>query len=169
MAGLNRIGIGLMACALCAAGEPGEMRELLEAQPSKSLSPPDVIRLQLSALANNGQLGSDRGIEVTWRFASPANKALTGPLARFRRMVKGGYFAMLNHRRSTLGELDLTAVEAKQVVILEDAQGGVHVYVWVLGLQEEGPFRGCWMTDAVVELAPSPTEPESAPKPGTVI
>ena len=160
--------VSLACVALLTLGaRPGSGPQgLLSAQPDKNLSPPDVIRLQLAALAHNRVFGRDRGIEVTFRFASPANKALTGPLARFTTMIKGGYPALLDHHRSTLGELELGAVEAKQLVMLQARDGSVHVYLWVLGLQESGPHRGCWMTDAVVELEappPAPEKPASAP------
>lgn len=146
------------------AGKPHEGGTLLDAQPHKTLSPPDVIRLQLTALAHNQMLGKDQGIDVAWRFASPSNRAATGPYNRFREMVRGGYPAMLDHRKSALGELELTAIEARQLVVLEAADGSVHAYLWVLGLQDSGPYRGCWMTDAVIEL---PTAPRQSPPPDT--
>ena len=150
------VGLGVVAI-LGGSGGPsiaadGSADALVTAGPAKDLSPPDVIRIQLAALAHNREFGKDRGIGVAWRFASPANKEVTGPEARFARMLKGGYGAMLNHKRSSLGELQLTAVEAKQVVLVEAADGQIHAYLWMLGLQENGPHRGCWMTDAVIEL-----------------
>ena len=160
------VGIQILGMIALAAGEPGAS-ELLDAKPTKQLSPTEVVRIQLAALAHNGLLGADRGIAVTWRFASPSNKAATGPLVRFRAMVKAGYPAMLDHRRSELGRLDISAVQAKQLVLLEDQKGDVHAYVWVLGLQEEGVYRGCWMTEAVVELGPPP--PESTSKAETTV
>lgn len=158
--------LAFAALILMGAGSPGAMQGILEAQPTKDLSPPDVIRIQLAALAHNRMLGEDRGIEVTWRFASPANKAMTGPLGRFRTMVKRGYPEMLDHRRSKLGGLELTAVEAKQLVLVQAKDGRVHAYIWVLGLQEDGPYRGCWMTEAVVEVdgVPGETGPDRPKK-----
>ncbi len=148
-----------------AAGLGAGAAELLDAKPTKSLSPPDVVRVQLAALAHNGALGEDRGIAITWRFASPSNQAATGPLARFNTMVKAGYPAMLDHKRSRLGDIDISAVQAKQMVFLEDRAGQMHAYLWVLGLQEEGKYKGCWMTEAVVELGLQPIEEEPAARP----
>ncbi len=150
--------VSLVACASLGAGQQGQADGLLAAHPAKSLSPTEVVRIQLAALAHNAVLGGDMGIDVTWRFASPSNKAATGPFVRFRDMVKAGYPEILDHRRFVLGELDLTAIEAKQVVVLEDQAGAVHAYLWVLGLQEDGAYRGCWMTDAVIELRTTETE-----------
>ncbi|GIT70838.1 MAG: hypothetical protein Ct9H300mP28_06520 [Pseudomonadota bacterium] len=56
------------------------------AYPEPELKPNDVVRLQLLAMQQNDD--SDFGIEVTFRFASPANKKQTGPLKRFIRLVR---------------------------------------------------------------------------------
>lgn len=153
-----RLGFAAMALVSIAAGDP----DILSVAPSKQMSPPEVVRLQLLALGQNRALGDDRGIAVTWRFASPANKAMTGPLERFRSMLKIGYPAMLDHRRVQLGDIDMTAVEARQLVLVEAADGRVHAYMWILGLQEDGANRGCWMTDAVIELDTSTGGPKRA-------
>ncbi len=162
-----RLGCGLLALMTLAAAPDSTTPEgLLRALPNKDLSPPEVIRLQLAALAHNKVLGNDRGIEITWRFASPANKAMTGPLPQFQSMVKSGYGAMLDHQRSKLGEMEISALQAQQLVLLQAADGSFHAYLWVLGLQEEGPLRGCWLTDAVIEVDPRadvPKAPASAP------
>ena len=66
---------------------PGTEHPLSEAlAPRPELSPEEVIRIQLEALRHNDE--QDRGIEVAFRFASPANRASTGPLPRFIRMIE---------------------------------------------------------------------------------
>ena len=68
--------------------------------PEPALSPGDVIRIQLEALRHNDE--QDRGIAVAFRFASPANRANTGPLSRFTAMIKEGPYAlMLDFRDAT--------------------------------------------------------------------
>ena len=42
--------------------------------------------MQLDALRNNGPY--NEGIERTFRFASPANRELTGPLERFAELLE---------------------------------------------------------------------------------
>lgn len=132
---------------------------MLDLHPGRALSPPQVVQAQLLALAKNGALGKNRGIEVVYRFASPSNRRMSGPLPRFSDMVRGGHGALLDHRRAVLGPLDLEATTAMQAVFVEDAAGTAHTYVFVLGLQDEGPLRGCWMTDAVLEV-PSAKSPQ---------
>ena len=45
--------------------------------PNEKLSPYDVVKIQLEALKNNNK--NDDGIKVTWLFAHPNNKKVTGP------------------------------------------------------------------------------------------
>lgn len=138
--------------ALSSAASAAATDALLDLGPSKDLSAPDVVRAQLTALSHNRQLGENRGIEVVFRFASPDNRAATGPLPRFTQMIESGYEAMLGHSASELGPLRMDATKAMQVVYLIARDGTPHAYVFVLSLQEKGDLRGCWMTDAVMEL-----------------
>mgnify|MGYP003328799016 FL=1 len=64
--------------------------------PNERLLPYDVVKIQLEALKNNDI--SDDGIKVTWLFAHPDNKKVTGPYERFRIMIYGQqYRQLLNH------------------------------------------------------------------------
>ena len=60
---------------------------LPQTEPHPALSPRDVVRIQIEALRKNDTPYENRGIEVTFNFASPANKRMTGPLERFKVMV----------------------------------------------------------------------------------
>ena len=129
-----------------------------DATPSPELSVKAVVELQLEGLRRNPTLPNDAGIRLAFRFASPANKAQTGPVERFIPMVKSPTYAPL------LGFDDAS------VAVISDAPEGAHLvvevrrgdtanmYMWVLSRQS----NGAWMTDAVV-----PIEPDEAP-PGTL-
>ena len=54
-------------------------------QPALNLEPAEIVRIVINALANNDDPYPDAGIETTYNFASPSNKANTGPLERFIR------------------------------------------------------------------------------------
>ncbi len=58
-----------------------------QTEPDPSLSPQDVVSIQIEALQHNDTPYEDRGIEVTFNFASPTNKRMTGPLEHFKVMV----------------------------------------------------------------------------------
>ncbi len=117
--------------------------------PSPELEPSEVVRVQVDALRSNTSL--NRGIELTYRFASPENKRYTGPLARFIDMVRSApYDRLLNHLSAQYGPVAVSANEARQMVIIVDAAGEEVGYIWVLSRQSEGAFKDCWMTDAVI-------------------
>jgi hypothetical protein len=126
-------------------------------EPSPDLGPGDVVRLQLRALAHNDEPYADAGIETAYRFASPANKLNTGPLDRFKQMVKNPiYRPMLNHRSARMGQVQVEDDRAQQVVILTAADGKQVAYLFVLSKRTGGTHEGCWTTDGVqrVTLAP---------------
>ena len=156
---------GLLAAAfaVCAAtalaGTPGPgtddpLSDTLVPRPG--LSPGEVIRIQLEALRHNDE--QDRGIEVAFRFASPANRETTGPLPRFIRMIRQGPYAlMLDFREASYGTVEVREEVARQRVTLTGARSRVS-YWFYLSRQSEAPWVDCWMTDAVfVERAPGRT------------
>ena len=61
--------------------------ELLK--PSNKIKPSEVVKIQLVGLQKNNYEFEDSGIEQTWNFAHPNNKKVTGPLEKFKRMIKG--------------------------------------------------------------------------------
>ncbi len=56
---------------------PACATDLPPTEPDPSLSPQDVVSIQIEALQNNDIPYEDRGIEVTFNFASPVNKRMT--------------------------------------------------------------------------------------------
>ena len=123
-------------------------------RPSATLGPGDVVRIVIDALARNDEPWADAGIETTYRFASPANRAVTGPLERFTRMVKGpAYGVMVDHAQSEFSEVVHAGDKAYQMVRLTSADGRVIIFAFRLGRQQDGEFRGMWMTEAVWPVA----------------
>ena len=115
--------------------------------PNPALSPAEVIRIQLEALRDNDD--QDRGIAVAFRFASPANRANTGPLPRFIAMIRQGPYAlMLDFREAAYGPVETVSDRARQRVTLTGARESV-TYWFHLSRQSEAPYADCWMTDAV--------------------
>ena len=118
--------------------------------PSPDYGPKDVVRIQVQALANNDTPYRNAGIEVAFRFASPANKRFTGPLWRFVRMLyTPSYRPFLLHRGAHIGRPDIQGSQATLTVILTAADGRRVGYVFRLSKQREGPCEACWMTDEV--------------------
>ena len=122
--------------------------DIKNAYPEPKLKPNDVVRLQLLAMQQNDD--SDFGIEVTFRFASPANKKQTGPLKRFISLVRNpSYRPLLNHINATFIELTVEEVFAVQDVIITTSNGERIGYRFRLSIQKGPLYPGCWMTDSV--------------------
>ena len=64
-------------------------------KPNIKIDPYQVVIIQLNSLKNNDNPVIDSGIEQTWEFAHPDNKINTGPLEKFKKMIKGDAYKML--------------------------------------------------------------------------
>ena len=115
--------------------------------------PAEVIRIQVSALRDNSV--SNDGIKRTFEFASPRNKAQTGPLERFVQMVLSPpYRPLVNHAKASYSRIESTEDLASQRVTVTNESGKATSYQWALSRQRDPEFLGCWMTDAVIVLNP---------------
>jgi hypothetical protein len=92
----------------------------------------------------------DEGIATVFKFASPDNKAVTGPLSRFTQMIKLGYADMLNYKSVRYEDIEVEGDIAFQVVWLQAQSGPESGYGFKLSKQSGGEYDGMWMTDAVV-------------------
>lgn len=135
-------------------------------QPRPELTPEEVVQIQLDGLASDDVT---QGILQCMTFASPNNRAVTGPLVRFAQMVRQPPFdALANPETVLIGQ---SVFDAEQVRILVTAvrEGNVHPFVWVLSKQSVLPYEGCWMTDAVFPLEFERTfGPPNADKPNSI-
>ncbi|MEL6546894.1 MAG: DUF4864 domain-containing protein [Myxococcota bacterium] len=125
--------------------------------PSAQLSPQQVVEAQLKPLAHNDTPTEDAGIAAAFRFASPENKKVTGPLKKFIGIVRSeAYAPMIDHVRFEVGEPRITGDRAAVPVRLFAANGRKYGYVFLLGRQNDGQYAGCWMTDGVQLFADEP-------------
>jgi hypothetical protein len=115
--------------------------------PSPEHPPERVVAIQLEAMRLNDE--ANRGIAVAFRFASPANKAMTGPLPRFAFMIRNGpYRPMLDYQTALYDPVVVVDGHARQRVTLLGRMGAIG-FVFHLSRQVDGPWQDCWMTDAV--------------------
>ena len=119
-------------------------------QPGPDFEPEGVVQIQLQALQRNDDPAPDAGIEQTWAFAHPDNRAATGPLERFAAMIRSpAYAPLLNHRHHSIEQV----VENESVVVflvtVVSAAGPVLDYRWVVKRVDSGDMAGAWMTSAV--------------------
>jgi hypothetical protein len=133
--------------------------------PSPNLSPNDVVRLQVDALR---AFQRDRSaIKQCYAFASPANRAVTGPLDRFTAMVQNPIYSPLVSQTSALvGRPVIRDGQATVFVTVLDDSRTTRGYRFFLSKQTDPEFLECWMTDAVIPLpeqAPPEQEPADSP------
>jgi len=124
--------------------------------PSSSIKPSEVVKIQLTGLKNNNKDFKDSGIEQTWNFAHPKNKKVTGPLDNFKRMIKGdSYQMMINHLSHTITMLEKNDNLAQFEVVILDKNKIYHKFNWqVEKYTMEGSLKDCWLTTMVSNPIP---------------
>ena len=125
-------------------------------KPRSDIKPAEVVKIQLAGLQKNDQNFKDSGIEQTWNFAHPSNKKVTGPLDRFKRMIKGAsYQMMINHLSHTITQLEKGDNWAQFEVIILDRDKTYHKFNWqVEKYLVDGPLKDCWLTTMVSSPIP---------------
>jgi hypothetical protein len=122
----------------------------LNVVPNETYTPQQVITIVLDSMQKNA--ADDEGIATVFRFASPDNKLVTGPLPRFTQMIKRGFPDMLNHISARLEDIDIAGDIAVQSVWLQTQSGTEFGYEFRLSIQRGGKHDGMWMTDAVMPI-----------------
>ncbi|MDC3008412.1 hypothetical protein OAZ11_05295 [Candidatus Pelagibacter sp.] len=123
--------------------------ELLK--PNSNIKPSEVVKIQLLGLQNNNKVFNDSGIEQTWNFAHPMNKQATGPLDRFKEMLKSNnYQMMINHISHTITQVRRGDDWVQFEVIILDKEKIYHKFNWqVEKFIDDGPLKDCWLTTMV--------------------
>ena len=120
-------------------------------KPNTNLQPFDVLMIQLSSLKNNNTPYTDAGIEQTWEFAHPNNKAMTGPLDKFKKMIYSeGYKILISHQSAEITILKETENISVYKVTILTKNKKKYYYIWqVEKVLSEGKLKNCWMTTSV--------------------
>jgi hypothetical protein len=133
--------------------------------PSPDLSPDEVVRLQVNALRAFQQ--DQSALNQCYVFASPANRAVTGPLDRFAAMVQNEIYSPLVRQTNALvGRPVIREGQATVLVTVLDASRTARCFRFFLSKQNDPQYRDCWMTDAVIsvqEQVPPAREPAPSP------
>ena len=125
-------------------------------KPNNGIEPYQVVKIQLGSLKKNDDPTKDNGIEQTWEFAHPNNKKNTGPLDRFKSMIKGKSYEMLiNHLDHKVVEIKSAELTVLFEVTVLDKDKTYYKFNWTVEkYTAEGPLKGCWLTTIV--SAPMP-------------
>ena len=120
-------------------------------KPNANLKPFEVLMIQLNSLKNNNSPYKDAGIEQTWEFAHPINKASTGPLERFKEMLySASYKILISHEnnKTVILKESVNKLVYKVYVLSEDKKK--YYYIWQIEkVKLEGKLKNCWMTTVV--------------------
>ena len=125
-------------------------------KPNLNIEPQQVIKIQLSALMKNDNPYKDKGIIQTWEFAHPDNQKMTGPLERFKNMIKtDSYSMLLNHSSHEISEVYMSNKVATFEVTVMDREKKYYKFKWqVEKYNGEGVLKDCWLTSAVSQPIP---------------
>jgi hypothetical protein len=125
-------------------------------KPSINIEPYQVVKIQLKSLKENDNPYKDNGIKQTWEFAHPNNQKNTGPLKRFKSMIKGeSYRMLLNHLDHKIIQVDSSDLMALFEVTILDKNKTYYKFNWqVEKYTKDGLLNNCWLT--IMVSAPIP-------------
>ena len=125
-------------------------------KPNVDIKSSQVIEIQLRGLMKNDIPKKDRGIEQIWEFAHPSNQEFTGPLSRFKEMIKGdSYNMLLNHISHKIIEIYSDEKKAVYEVTVLDTNKKYFKFRWqVEKFLDIGPLKNCWLTTVVSQPIP---------------
>ena len=120
-------------------------------KPNSDLKPFEVLMIQLNSLKNNNKPYKDAGIDQTWKFAHPINKASTGPLKRFKKMIYSeSYKILISHENNKTVTLKETQNKLVYKVYVLSKDKKKYYYIWQIEkVIIEGKLKNCWMTTGV--------------------
>lgn len=147
------------------APEPGGARADHPSEPSPGLSASEVVAAQLDGMRREPRTadGAGPGMQVVWAFASPGNRAATGPLDSFAAMLRSPlYGGLLEHRAAQPGPLMESGEDAQQEVLVLTADDRTLGFTWLLSRQAGAEHKGCWMTEGVLRH-PDQVGPDAGP------
>tara|TARA_B100000579_G_scaffold41040_1_gene28629 strand:- start:169 stop:633 length:465 start_codon:yes stop_codon:yes gene_type:complete len=125
-------------------------------KPNSDIKPVQVVKIQLKGLMKNDLPYKDQGIEQTWEFAHPNNKIFTGPINRFKEMLKGESYKMLiDHANHEIKEIYRNDELAIFEVTVMDNEKKYFKFKWqVEKYLNDGPLENCWLTTVVSQPLP---------------
>jgi hypothetical protein len=140
----------ILGWSIEAVADPASVPDL---KPNPALTPKQVIEFQLQVLQHNDELAENRGIERAFRFASPNNRTVTGPLQHFIQIInQPDYSALLHSASYLISQVEIENDRARSIVTITTTADERVRYVFILSRQSGGEYQGCWMTDAVLPV-----------------
>lgn len=112
------------------------------------LTPETVVRRQVEAI--RASVASPERIRECFAFASPGNRAMTGPVERFAEMVMSEpYTSLAKDPEFQVGTAIVEGDFSAVLVTVVSESGTPSAYRFMLERQSVPPYENCWMTVAV--------------------
>ena len=121
-------------------------------EPTCERPPGLIVHIQVSALRTDDP-ETHAGINTTWQFSAPSNRATFRSYEAFVHTVTDQYRPLLDAESVTYApiEIDRDRGVARREVTVRTPNGTVRTYQWLVERQTADPYDGCWMTTGVVE------------------
>ncbi len=125
-------------------------------KPNSNIEPYKVVKIQLTSLMKNNYPNKDAGIKQTWEFAHPNNRRVTGPLERFKIMLKGdSYKMLLNHLDHKIVAVKIINGVADYEVTVLDIEKKYYKFNWrVEKYILDGELKDSWLTTMISQPIP---------------
>ena len=127
-------------------------------KPNNGIEPYQVVKIVLRGLKNNDIPKKENGIEQTWEFAHPNNKAITGPLDKFKKMIYSeSYKILISHQSTEITILKETKDISVYKVTVLTKNKKKYYYIWqVEKVLSEGKLKRSG--EKVYSIYPSSSE-----------
>jgi hypothetical protein len=119
--------------------------------PKSHFSPAEVVALQVQALRDS--VTEPEKMKICYSFASPKNREVTGPYARFAEMVMTPPYDKLAVSQDwQVGNAAIEKDYAAVLVSTLSANGDATAFRFLLHQYKRAPYQGCWLTEAVMVM-----------------
>ena len=119
--------------------------------PKSHFSPAEVVALQVQSIRNS--IKARDQLAVCYSLASPQNREMTGPFARFAEMIMTPPYDRLAICQDwQVGGAAIERDYAAVLVSTVSRDGDTTAFRFLLHLHDEAPYTGCWLTEAVQVL-----------------
>ena len=130
---------------------PDENRFIDSDIPKSHFSPAEVVALQVRSIRDS--ILDRTHLAVCYSLASPQNREVTGPFARFAEMIMTPPYDRLAVCQDwQVGGAAIERDYAAVLVSTVSKDGETTAFRFLLHRHEEEPYKGCWLTEAVQVL-----------------
>lgn len=119
--------------------------------PHQELTPEQVLKIQLAALKMNDVPADNNGVRTAHRFCTAESRAILGTPEQFTLLFRDPmYSPLLNFQSLRFDGVYRKGSRACIQFTVTCGKGSEAHYIAHLVIEEDGPDKGCWMTDSIL-------------------